>query len=86
MELSGALSHVQERWNPYAQREPGDLLKRLRSVISAFFSMRDTVRIAYCKRLALRKGFQLTEAKMNDNLFVLGQLDPLDQADEHLPV
>lgn len=55
-------------------------------ILAFFFSITVTVRIAYCKRLALRKGFQLTEAKMNDNLFVLGQFDPLDQADEHFPV
>ncbi len=56
------------------------------SFLRAFFSMRDTDRIGYCKRLALRKSLRLTEAKMDDDLFVLGQFYPLNQADKKLPV
>lgn len=63
-----------------------DVSISFRSFDSARFSIRDTVRIAYCKRLDLRNGFHMTEAKMNDNMFVLSQFDPLDQADEQLPV
>ena len=56
-----------------------------RSSSSAFFSMRDTFRRAYCKRLALRNRFQLTEAEIDDDLFVFGQFHTLDEADQKLP-
>lgn len=42
------------------------------SFFNAFFSMRDTSHSDYCKLWALRKSLRLTEAKMNDNFFVLG--------------
>ena len=44
-----------------------------------------TFRRAYCKRLALRNRFQLTEAKFDDDLFVFGQFHTLDEADQKLP-
>ena len=51
----------------------------------ARFSSRETFRRAYCKRLALRNRFQLTEAKFDDDLFVFGQFHALDEADQKLP-
>ena len=56
-----------------------------RSFFSALFSIRDTFRHAYCKRLALRNRFQLTEAEFDDDLFVFGQFHTLDEADQKLP-
>ena len=38
---------------------------------SAFFSMRDTFRRAYCKGFAVRNSFRLTEAELDDDLLVL---------------
>ncbi len=43
-------------------------------------------RPAYCKRLPLRIRLQLTEAELDDDLFVGGQLHPFDQADQQLPI
>ena len=48
-------------------------------------SKRNTFRPAYCKRLALRNRFQLTEAEFDDDLFVFGQFHTLDEADQKLP-
>lgn len=55
------------------------------SLPSARFSMRDTVRRGYCKRWPLRNRFQFPEAEFDDDLFVLGQFHPLDEADQQLP-
>lgn len=43
-------------------------------------------RPAYCKRLPLRIRLQLTEAELDDDLFVGGQFNPFDQADQQLPI
>lgn len=61
-----------------------DSFQRSRSSFSARFSSRETFRRAYCKRLALRNRFQLTEAKFDDDLFVFGQFHTLDEADQKL--
>ncbi len=62
-----------------------DSFQRSRSSFSARFSSRETFRRAYCKRLALRNRFQLTEAKFDDDLFVIGKFHTLDEADQKLP-
>ena len=62
-----------------------DSFQRSRSSFSARFSSRETFRRAYCKRLALRKRFQLTEAEFDDDLFFLGQLLPFIEADQQYP-
>lgn len=59
--------------------------QRPRRYSSARFSSRETFRRAYCKRLALRNRFQLTEAEFDDDLFVFGQFHTLDEADQKLP-
>lgn len=59
---------------------PSSIAKR--SFSSARFSMRDTSRRAYWKRYSLRKRLRLTEAKLKDELFFLGQIHPLDEADQ----
>lgn len=58
---------------------------RPRRYSSARFSSRETFHRAYCKRLALRNRFQLTEAEFDDDLFVFGQFHTLDEADQKLP-
>ncbi len=62
-----------------------ELFHRRSSRASARFSSRETFRRAYCKRLALRNRFQLTEAEFDDDLFVFGQFHALDEADQKLP-
>lgn len=62
-----------------------DSFQRSRSSFSARFSSRETFRRAYCKRLALRNRFQLTETEFDDDLFVFGQFHTLDEADQKLP-
>lgn len=62
-----------------------DSFQRSRSSFSARFSSRETFRRAYCKRLALRNRFQLTEAEFDDDLFVFCQFHTIDEADQKLP-
>ena len=44
-----------------------------------------TFRPAYCKRLALRNRFQLTEAEFDNDLFVFGRFHTFDEADQKFP-
>lgn len=52
--------------------------------VKGYCAVADTFRRAYCKRLALRNRFQLTEAEFDDDLFVFGQFHTLDEADQKL--
>ena len=58
------------------------MLKNLPMIGRFCVSRKYTFRPAYCKRLALRNRFQLTEAEFDDDLFVFGQFHTLDEADQ----
>ena len=74
---------------------PGRLLNRFRRPGAAFpgpffrcgtHSAPGIVNDAVCDFVPNLLVFQLFEAEFEDDLFIRGQLDPLDEADQQLPV